>query len=110
MSLPDPSHLQLAVLSCLGSGEMSGRELRAALKMEGIRRSGPGFYQLMARLEDAKWVEGWHNEFELYGQPVRERRYKITATGRKARAAALQFYEKMASPGFGLPQPEGGHA
>lgn len=109
MNLPKCSHLQIAVLSCLGTNEMSGRELRASLKASGIRKSGAAFYQLMARLEDSDWVVGRYHEDMLHGEKVRERRYKVTGAGRQARAEALAFYENVGKATFGKLQPEGGN-
>lgn len=82
MSLP--THLQMVVLGELADGERSGIELRQRLSDEGFRKSSPAFYQLMARLEDANWVEGWYEKKDIDGQVIRERRYRITGNGRLA--------------------------
>lgn len=82
MSLP--THLQMVVLGDLVNGERSGIDLRQRLSDEGFRKSAPAFYQLMARLEDAKWVEGWYEKKDVDGQVIRERRYHITGNGRVA--------------------------
>ena len=63
------------------SGERRGRELRRRLEDFGVRRSGPSFYQLMARLEDAGYVRGWYEQEIVEGQIIRERCYKIRAPG-----------------------------
>ncbi len=57
-SLPELSHLQFAVLEVLGAAQMSGKDLRTGLSELGLKKSGPAFYQMMARLEEAKFVEG----------------------------------------------------
>lgn len=106
MNLPKCSHLQVAVLSCLGTDELSGRELRAALKAAGFKKSGAAFYQLMARLEDSDWVAGRYEEDTLHGEKVRERRYKVTGSGREARALAISFYESVSDPDFGNLLPD----
>ena len=62
ITLPPLTHLQFAVLDALGASETSGRELRARLREKGIKKSGPAFYQLMSRLEEAKYVKGWYTE------------------------------------------------
>ena len=91
MSPPSTTHLQAAVLSALVSVEAAGHEIRAVLLAEhGIKKSGPGFYQMMARMEDAKLVKGWYENTTVGDQIVRERRYKITAGGRRA---ARQYFE-----------------
>ncbi len=84
MKLPNVSILQLVVLTELLSGECAGYNLRLRLEREGVRKSGPAFYQLMARLEESKWVEGWYQNKDIDGQVVRERRYRITGGGRPA--------------------------
>lgn len=92
MSVPELSHLQIAVLDALGPKELSGRELRDALKAATIAKSGPAFYQIMARLEDAKFVKGWYDEKVIEGQRIRERRYSLTGEGEKALRNAMNFY------------------
>lgn len=49
--LPAQTHLQFLVLGVLRNAELPGRAVRDALAGYGIRRTGPAFYQLMARLE-----------------------------------------------------------
>jgi DNA-binding PadR family transcriptional regulator len=92
MSLPELTHLQFLILATLLDGEMSGRDLRGRLAEEGVVKNGPAFYQLMARLEEAKWVEGWYDQRVTEGQVARERRYKVTAAGAAARERAWEFY------------------
>ena len=48
-ALPALTHLQYLVLGVLRTDEQPGRVLRQALATYGVRRSGPAFYQLMAR-------------------------------------------------------------
>lgn len=96
MSLPDISHLQFKVLDSIGAREVSGKELRKALREAGIRKSGPGFYQLMARMEDGKLVKGWYVEEEIDGHRRRERRYKLLGKGVKALNATIEFYRQSA--------------
>jgi DNA-binding PadR family transcriptional regulator len=92
MSVPELSHLQIAVLNALGPKELSGRELREALKTAKISKSGPAFYQIMARLEDAKFVNGRYEEKVVEGQRIRERRYNLTGEGANALRNAVSFY------------------
>ena len=47
----------------------------------GIRSSAPAFYQMMARLERDKIVEGWYGQITAGDQSVTERRYRATADG-----------------------------
>lgn len=92
MSVPELSHLQIAVLDALGAKELSGRELREALKQSKISKSGPAFYQIMSRLEDAKFVAGRYDEKVIEGQRIKERRYQLTGEGSKALRNAVNFY------------------
>lgn len=92
--LPEISHLQFAVLDALGASEMSGEELRVQLKERRAIpfKTLPAFYQLMSRLEDAKFVKGWYVDHVVDGQRVRRRFYKLLAEGRRTRDQALSFY------------------
>lgn len=92
MSLPPLSPLQYAVLEILGSRELSGREVREHLKTRKISKSGPAFYQLMSRLEDAKFVEGKYDEKIVAGQRIKERRYFLKGEGAKALNLTRDFY------------------
>lgn len=92
MSLPTLSHLQAVVLDLLGPRELSGRELREFLKSKKLKKSGPAFYQLMARLEDSKFVEGFYEDKIVKGQRIRERRYRLKGEGAKALLESRRFY------------------
>ena len=98
MGFPRISNLQFFVLSELMSDEAAGHELRAKLKAEGSKSSGPAFYQLMARLEEQKLVKGRYRNVDIDGQICRERLFTITGVGRKA---VLDF-ELFASRRLGL--------
>ncbi len=101
MGLPSITELQFFILSELMSGESAGHELRAALKKEGVRRSGPAFYQLMARLEEGKYVTGEYKSVEIAGQTVRERRYELTGAGKRAVADYGRFVARRL-PNLGI--------
>lgn len=97
-ALPRVTHLQFVVLAQLVEGEQPGREIRALLAGHGVRRSGPAFYQMMARLEDQGWVAGAYEQQVVAGQLIKERRYTLTAAGRRALAEARAFYaERLAA-------------
>ena len=97
VSLPELSHLQIAVLDAIGPREVTGRELRDRLKQRGISKSGPAFYQLMSRLEDAKFAEGWYDEKIVSGQRIKERCYRLTGLGEKAMRESANFYSPIFS-------------
>jgi DNA-binding PadR family transcriptional regulator len=95
-ALPTLTHLQYLVLGVLRTEEQPGRVIRQALAAYGVRRSGPAFYQLMARLEKARWVDGWYERITVGDQAVTERRYRITPEGARLWARAQAFYEEVA--------------
>ena len=90
-------HLQFAVLGVLGTGNLSGREVRAQLERLGVEKSGPAFYRLMARLEESELVEGWYEHEVVEGQMLRERLYRATAEGRMARDRTADFHRSVMS-------------
>ena len=95
---PPLSALQFAVLDTLGTVELSGKQLRGNLAAErGIKKSGPSFYQLMARLEEAKLVEGRIDQKIVDGQIIKERFYKVTGEGSRAVHATAHFYQSRKS-------------
>ncbi len=93
MPLPEITHLQFLVLASLFDGEQSGRFLRLKLDENGERKSGPAFYQMMARLERDGMVEGWYDQVKVGDQFVTERRYRTTAAGSRMWERAYAFYE-----------------
>ncbi len=99
MSLPKLSHLQFLVLGTLLPGQRRGHEIREQLAEFGVRKSGPAFYQLMARLEDAELVKGRYRQEVIEGQIIRERTYTIRAAGvtawERCRAFQLDVINKL---------------
>lgn len=93
--LPRLSHLQFLVLGVLGSGSLIGRTLRDRLADLAVKKSGPGFYQFMARLEESGYVSGEYEERVIDGQRIRERRYELTAEGKGAWETSREFYVTM---------------
>lgn len=96
--LPELSHLQFAVLEVLGTRTMAGKALREGLKTIGISKSGPAFYQVMARLEESKMVEAWYVRQVVNGQLIKERTYKLTALGVRILNEAKLFYSNKTAP------------
>ena len=94
--LPVLTHLQFLVLGVLRNEDLPGRTLREALSGYGIRRTGPAFYQLMARLEKDRLVDGRYEQITVGDQAVTERRYRITSEGKKRWSEARAFYEHVA--------------
>ncbi len=91
-NLPSLTHLQFLVIGLLLEAPSAGRDLRSRLQEHGARKSGPAFYQLMSRLEDAELVDGSYEQRVADGQKVRERHYRVTATGKTAWRASQEFY------------------
>ena len=94
--LPALTHLQFLVLGVLRNEELPGRALRHVLAGYGIRRTGPAFYQLMARLEKDRLIDGWYEQITVGDQAVTERRYRISADGKRRWNEARAFYEHVA--------------
>jgi DNA-binding PadR family transcriptional regulator len=92
-TIPDLTHLQFLVLSILRSGPRAGRHVRRALATHGVRRSAPAFYQMMARLEDAGFVDGEYDQKIVAGQIIKERRYTLSGKGEGAWSATRAFYD-----------------
>jgi DNA-binding PadR family transcriptional regulator len=95
MKLPELSHLQFAVLGMLLGGERKGRDIRGQLTQLRVRHSGPAFYQMMARLEDAGLVDGRYTQKVVAGQIIKERHYAVTPAGRRAWREARGFYLEL---------------
>jgi len=92
--LPRLSHLQFLVAGILRGRTLAGREIRDGLENLDVRKSGPAFYQLMARLEDGGLVTGEYSQEIVAGQIIRERRYTLTAAGSGAFEESRDFYLK----------------
>ena len=90
--LPGITHLQFLVLGLLHDQPQAGRDIRAELHRHGVRRSAPAFYQMMARLEDAAFVEGWYDQKVVDGQLIKERHYRLRPAGVRAWRATRDFY------------------
>jgi len=98
IKLPLITHLQFLVLEALSIDEQAGRQLRSLLSSVGVRNSGPAFYQMMARLEEAGLVEGWYEQTIIAGQNLKERRYRLTRAGLRAVSDTRAFYlERLGS-------------
>lgn len=95
MPIPTVTHLQFAVLSFVGNREIAGHKIREQLAEFGTKMSGPGFYQLMARLEGDGLVKGWYEQSLVDGQPIKERWYKLTANGRRNVLSTREFYDSL---------------
>jgi DNA-binding PadR family transcriptional regulator len=107
--IPEITHLQFLVLGMLRGGERPGRTIRRSLKRHGIDRSGPAFYQMMARLEDAGLVAGEYEQKIVDGQIIKQRSYALTARGEAAWSATRAFYSD-AIDAYGAARPRIAHA
>jgi DNA-binding PadR family transcriptional regulator len=92
MPLPEITHLQFQILGILMAEECPGSAIRASLQKQGIKKSGPAFYQLMSRLEGAGLISGWYRQKPVDGQMVKERWYKLLAPGSRAWRQTHNFY------------------
>ena len=97
--LPKLTHMQFLVLGLLREGEQPGRVIRDALAAHGVRRSAPAFYQLMARLERDRLVDGWYEQVTAGDQAVTERRYRLRPSGAKLWTEARDFYTAIIEHG-----------
>jgi DNA-binding PadR family transcriptional regulator len=93
--IPKITHLQFLVLGLLRDAEQPGRVIREALAAHGVRRSAPAFYQLMARLERDRLVDGWYEQISTGDQAVTERRYRLRPAGAKLWTEARDFYSTL---------------
>ena len=93
--IPKITHLQFLVLGLLRDAEQPGRVIREALAAHGVRRSAPAFYQLMARLERDRLVDGWYEQVSAGDQAVTERRYRLRPAGAKLWTEARDFYSTL---------------
>lgn len=94
-TLPPLTHLQFIVIAALLAGERAGKDVRRELAAHGVRRSGPAFYQMMARLEDAHWITGSYTQDIVDGQIIKERRYRVTPSGQRAWNRTRDFYASV---------------
>lgn len=107
--IPGITHLQFLVLGILRGGDRTGHGVRKALGRHGVRRSGPAFYQMMARLEDAGFVAGEYDQKIVDGQIIKERRYTLTAAGESAWMSTRAFYDEAIGV-YGPGKPRTSHA
>ena len=107
--IPEITHLQFLVLGMLRAGERPGRVLRRSLARHGIERTGPAFYQMMARLEDAGLVAGEYDQRIVASQIIKERRYTLTPGGEAAWTSTRAFYTD-AIGAYGPRKPRTAHA
>jgi DNA-binding PadR family transcriptional regulator len=61
----------------------------------GVKSTAPAFYQMMARLERDRFVEGWYEQIQAGDQAVTERRYRITPAGADVWKQTQRFYESV---------------
>src|SRR5687768_1969117 len=93
--LPKITHMQFLVLGLLKERAQPGRVLREVLAAHGVKRSAPAFYQLMARLERDRLVDGWYEQVMAGDQSVTERRYRLRPAGARLWTEARDFYSSV---------------
>ena len=94
---PALTHLQFIVIGALLANEQSGKDVRRELTRHGVRRTGPAFYQMMARLEDAGWIDGFYTQEVVDSQIIKERRYRVKPAGVRAWNNTRDFYASVAA-------------
>src|SRR5262245_44603796 len=107
--IPRITHLQFLVLGMLRGHVRRGRHVRRELGKHGVKRDGPAFYQMMARLEDAGLVSGAYDQKIVAGQIIKERRYTLTDRGEAAWSATRSFYSDAIGL-YGAARPRTSHA
>jgi len=90
-AIPDLTHLQALVIQLLVDADRRGRDLRDDLRREGVKMSGPAFYELMARIEERKLVAGRYVVKVVDGHTIKERWYHMEKRGLKALARCATF-------------------
>ncbi len=88
------------MLSQVREGDAFGRDIRTELARRGERRTLAAFYQMMARLEEARLVDGWYDQRVVDSQPIKERCYRITPAGKRAWAQTCEFYAALGAEGL----------
>src|SRR5258705_12004435 len=91
-TLPTLTHLQFIVIGALLADEQSGKDLRIELKRHGVRRTGPAFYQMMARLEDSGWIDGFYTQGIVDAQIIKERRHHRKPAGPRSWNRTPDFF------------------
>ena len=97
--LPPLTSLQYLVLGVLRGSDQPGRAVRDAMTRHGVRSSAPAFYQMMARLERARLVEGWYEQITVGDQAVTERRYRLKPAGKRLWEDTRAFYVRAGAAG-----------
>jgi DNA-binding PadR family transcriptional regulator len=105
--VPKLTFSQFLVLGLLLDGDCPGRKIRDELLKHGERKSGPAFYQAMARLEDAGFVKGRYQQITAGDQLVKERWYTITRDGIHTWNEAASFSLAVCKGRLNLPFARG---
>src|SRR5262245_43040141 len=95
-ALPVLTPLQSIVIGALLADEQSGKDVRRELKRHGVRRTSPAFYQMMARLVDAGWIDGFYTQ-GVVAQIIKECRYRVKPAGVRAWNSTRDFYAAVAA-------------
>jgi DNA-binding PadR family transcriptional regulator len=96
-TLPALTHLQFIVIGALLAEEQSGKDIRRELKRQGVRRTAPAFYQMMGRLEEAGWIDGFYTQEVVDAQIIKERRYRVKPAGVRAWNSTRDFYAAVSA-------------
>jgi len=92
--LPKLTHLQFLALDLLRSEKdgLASPQLQTRFAELGIEHSGPKFYQLMRRLEEAGMIRSRNEPFDVAGGTVQRTVYAMTPQGTVAWNVTMTFY------------------
>ena len=89
------SSLQFLILGILLDRDCPGRTVRDRLAEFGEGKTGPAFYRLMSRMEDAGVIVGRYDHEVVAGQMIRQRIYRVSAEGRRKWDAQRAFQDRV---------------
>jgi DNA-binding PadR family transcriptional regulator len=104
MGAPSISVVQAVILQLLAeaaewtdqkTGTAPGHELRKRMALEGIKKNGPGFYQIMGRLEDNGYVKTSDSTIIIDKKVYKQKLYQITRSGQRVLDQYRHFAKKL---------------
>ena len=95
MGNPHYNFSQMATVDIIAKhGQINGVDLRRELAAEGVKKSGPAFFDMMMRLESAGLIRSWHdNETLVKGRRRRTKFYCLEGDGFRALQEFRQYLQ-----------------